>query len=230
MIDAPPLRFSSVHLEDIAIVALRGSPGGTVTRHPELDEERRARLRSRLKHFSRYDWPSSLKEDPLLRRGYTLRQCCRLLVTLHLIDAFVPPGTAVPIASANELALLRLMAAAMPAPAASAGARAPTDMIAVIPLGDSSGLVATERWIAAESQRVRFLPRAELARLWSTDAELDFPGQRLPLDLGASAAIAWEWIRERQLLPDEARLALIAELDASTVPLFDPRATQIVRR
>ena len=108
MTEPLPFRLGSAHLDDLAIVVLTNSPGSDpVTLRPALGTDERARLRARLKLIGRHDWPSSMQEDPLIRRGYTLRQCCRLMVALLLLDAYVPPSIAVPLARNNELMFLR---------------------------------------------------------------------------------------------------------------------------
>jgi len=229
MIDSMPARLSSSHLEDMAVVALTAWPARSqIKAYPSLDDVQRARLRSRLKQVGRHDWPASLKEDPLLRRGYTLRQCLRLIVALLLIDAQLPPSTAVPIAANNELTFIRLVLERLRSNEAGPG---PSDSIAVVLLGELWEQVDPQGTATAELARVRIIERSALASLWSADAGLDLPGQRLILDVGASGKAAWAWLQHRRLLP-AAELDRLAETidDAAGLPGFVEGANKITRR
>ncbi len=100
MTDSSIARLPSALLEDLAIIALTARPNLTdINIHPDLGEKPRATLRARLKQISRHDWPATRNDDPQLRRGYTLRQCFRLITALLLIDAQLPPSLAIPIAA-----------------------------------------------------------------------------------------------------------------------------------
>ena len=212
MPDSLPQRLGSFHLEDLAIVALTASADQNAqSLHPDLDDQRRARLRSRLKQIGRHDWPSSLREDPLLRRGYTLRQCCRLVAALMLIDAHLGPSDAIALAQANELNILRAIA-----PRLEAGeplAANPDDLLVVVPLGELVSLVVDQQWRGAQAQALRLVRRGDLSLLWSNETDLAFPGQRLVLDIGWAAAAVWRWLLERNLMTDDARVSLLAEIE-----------------
>lgn len=200
MANNPAPRLSALHLDDLAIVVLT-TPSGSdpADPHPELDEDTRARLRARLKLIGRHDWPSSLREDAQLRRGYTLRQCFRLVTALMLLDAHIPPSIAIPIARSNEVLLLRIIAARLADPDAISS---PHDMLAVVPLGQFWEWLDPVGWREAEPYRIRSLARSELASLWSQDVGLGIAGQRLVLDVGGSAQTLWRWIRARRLLSE----------------------------
>lgn len=215
MPDSPAPRLGSAHLEDLAIVALcAAQPRSAPQLHPELDPARRARLRSRLQQIGRHDWPSSLKEDPLLRRGYTLRQCVRLITALMLIDAHLPPSEAIAIAKANERGILRAVALRLGSAHQDMMSTGADDVIVVVPLGELVSLVAEKDWRAARAQAVRLVRRDDLPSVWSDDADLAFAGQRLVLDVGLAAAAAWQWLRARALMPNSAREQLLAEIEA----------------
>lgn len=230
MPDSPQQRLGSFHLEDLAIIALGTSANAVhLPLHPELDDERRARLRSRLKQIGRHDWPSSMRDDPLLRRGYTLRQCCRLIAALMLIDAHLAPSEAIALAKANEVAILRSIT-----PRLMAGERStagPDDLLLVVPLGELVGLVADRVWSDARPQALRLVRRGDLPSLWSSDAELAFPGQRLVLDMGMAVAAAWQWLIQRNLMTQKALNELLAEIDASRdKPGFSGKTPPIQRQ
>lgn len=214
MPDSPSQRLGSFHLEDLAIVALAASGDqATPALHPDLDDQRRARLRSRIKQIGRHDWPSSLREDPLLRRGYTLRQCLRLITSLLLIDAHLAPSEAIAIAKANELNILRALAPRLVTDQPVQRSVALDDLLIVVPLGELVSLVEDKQWRGARAQAVRLIPRGDLASLWSAEADLAFPGQRLVLDIGLAAAAVWHWMLERNLMTVGARHALLAEIE-----------------
>lgn len=67
----------------------------------------------RIKQIQRQDWPTTLAEDGLIKRGYTPRQTLRLLAALSLLDAGLGPTQAAGTASDNENAILAVMAGAM---------------------------------------------------------------------------------------------------------------------
>ncbi|WP_439540637.1 hypothetical protein [Sphingomonas sp.] len=193
MAEIPPRRLSAVHLDDLAIVALTTLPGtDPATPHPELDDDSRSRLRARLKLIGRHDWPSSLREDAQLRRGYTLRQCFRLMIALMLLDAHIPPSIAIPIARSNDVLLLRMIAARLAQRDAAASSH---DRLAVLSPGQFWEWLDPAGWVDAEPYRIRSIERSELANLWSEDLGLGTAGQRLVLDVGASAQTTWGWIR-----------------------------------
>lgn len=216
MPDSLPQRLGSTHLEDLAIVALTASANqDRLPVHPDLDNQRRARLRSRLKQVGRHDWPSSLAEDPLLRRGYTLRQCCRLVAALMLIDAHLAPSDAIALAKANEFTLLRVIAPRLTAEEHNPSQPDPADLLVVIPLGELVSLIADQQWRGARPQALRLIQRSDLSLLWSDRAELAFAGQRLIIDLGSAAAAMWRWMAERNLMTDDARIELLSEIEGS---------------
>ncbi len=211
MTDQAQPRLGAGHLDELAIIAIITRAGSTAkTPWPELDEDERARLRTRMKLISRHDWPSNLREDPQLRRGYTLRQCFRLLSALMLLDAHMPPSIAIPVARSNEMALLRLIATRLADPDAEAS---PTDTVAVILPGQFWEWLDPTEWKEAEPYRARLIQRSQLVKLWSDDLGLGTAGQRLVLDMGGSAQTMWRWIRTRRLLPDDALTAFLAEVE-----------------
>jgi len=214
MSDPPVQRLGSIHLEDMAIVALTSRAGARTPVHPDLDEDRRARLRSRLKQIGRHDWPANLQEDPLVRRGYTLRQCLRLVVALMLVDAHLAPSFAIAVARANEGAFIRVMVDHIAAGPDVAATQAATDLVAVLLLGELVELVAEGEWHAAEPQRVRFTKREQLADTPSDD-DFAHAGQRLTLEIGTVAAAVWRWLLDRRLMTSAALEHLAAELAAS---------------
>jgi len=227
-------RIGSIHLEDMAIIALTGTsltgpsvdPSGY---YPELDDNHRARLRSRIKQISRHDWPANSNEDPLIRRGYTLRQCCRLVVALMLLDAHLAPSLAIAIAKANEPALLRLMVAHMKTRAAVNKVAADEDRVAVILLGEIAETAAEIPWRDAEPNRIRLVERSQLSDLWSIK-DLTPPGQRLMLDVGTAAVAIWRWMIERRLMSGAALDHLAGHLDREAGPGYLKAPGTIPRR
>lgn len=216
MPDSSPQRLASVHLEDLTIVALTALAGGEQQRQlPDLDNQRRARLRSRLKQIGRHDWPSNQSEDPLLRRGYTLRQCCRLLAALLLIDAHLAPSEAIALAKANELSFLRVIASRLSGDNQNSLSESPEDLLIIVPLGELTSLVDGQQWRTAQPQALRSIQRADLSSLWSDKAGLGFAGQRLIIDIGAAATAMWRWIAEQRLMTDDARTAMLTEIAMS---------------
>lgn len=233
MTDSPESRLGSMHLEDLAIVALTARSGQSIDPYPQLSDERRARLRARIKQLSRHDWPTSTGDDPLLRRGYTLRQCCRLIVALQMLDAHIVPSIAVPIASANEQALLRSMVPMMEKAGdiGDASRLPPSPAIAVLMLGELVDAVAPDAWTAAQPQRLRILPGGKVAELWSSPAGLAHAGQRLAFDVGAAAAAAWCWLLDHDLMLPTALEQLTADVKAgSELPGYETRETVSHRR
>ncbi|MEO9131305.1 MAG: hypothetical protein ABI240_08865 [Sphingomonas sp.] len=202
-------RLGSAHLDDLAIVVLT-TPAGSLpaTAYPELDQEERTRLRSRLKLIGRHDWPSSMRDDPLIRRGYTLRQCCRLVIALTLLDAQVPPSAAIPIARNHEATFLRIIASRLSQPDPG---RHPDDLIAVILLSELWERLDPQGWTEARPSQVRTVRRSALGDLWLDD--LDIAGQRLIIDIGGAALTMWRWMRLRDLMTKTALPALLAEVE-----------------
>ncbi len=230
MSDSPVERLGSLYLEDMAIIALtKRECAQPPDVHPDLEDSRRARLRSRIKQVSRHDWPANRTEDPLIRRGYTLRQCYRLIVALLLIDAHLAPSYAVALAKANELALLRLIVARLEAHGAANESAAKNDRIAVVLLGELTEMVAEVPWHAAERQRIRLIERSQLVGLWSIK-DLAHSGQRLPLDVGTAALAVWHWMTERRLMTGAALTQLAEQLDRENGPEFCPLPNVVPRR
>lgn len=228
MADRSHHRLSAAHLDDLAMVILTTPPGSDPTAtHPELDEESRARLRTRLKLISRHDWPANMMEDPAIRRGYTLRQCFRLMTVLLLLDAHVPPSVAVPIVRSNELLFLRTIAPRL----TSAGPSAAGDPIAVVLLGQLWEWVDVVASAAVDPYRVRTIARAELSSLWSSDQDLGSAGQRLVIDIGGAGRTMWHWMRIRGLMPEDALTDLLTEIEkASAEPPYRPAGERSRRR
>lgn len=223
-------RLGSAHLEDMAIIALtRTADMKAFALHPELNDPLRARLRSRIKQIGRHDWPANGSEDPLIRRGYTLRQCYRLVVAMLLVDAHLAPSHAIALAKANELTFLRMMLhrTADHQPVAPV---AKLDPIAVVMLGELAELVVEDDWKKAEPDRVRIVERGQLCELWLTN-DLAHVGQQLPLDVGAAAVAVWRWISERRLMTDSALSELrLQVLGESGAPGYTPSSGPIKRR
>lgn len=210
MTQSNPERLASAYLEDFAYILLSTrADGDALELYPILPDDSRARLRSRLKQISRYDWPATLDTDPALRRGYTLRQCCRLAVTLILLDAYLPPSLAVVIAQNNEVGFLSLIAERLADPSRLA---APDDRIAVIMPAEIRQALAFPGTDELEVERVRLIRRSDLHHLWSSD--LTAPGPRVVIDIGGAILTMWLWIAGRRLMSDTARLGLFEEVDA----------------
>lgn len=211
MTDSTSPRLSASHLEDMAYVALTArAEAETLDLFPALADKIRSKLRSRLKQFARHDWPSSMQEDAAIRRGYTWRQCCRLIAALLMMDGHLTPSTAIPICRNNELAILRAIAARIggeaPAPPS------PTDPLIVLILGELWEQVDEAGSTRANPSRLRLVERRNLGDLWSADADLHAAGQRLVVDVGTAAETAWRWISERRLMPPSARHDLLDDL------------------
>lgn len=220
-------RLGAVHLDDLAIVVITTPPGAEATLRPQLDEDSRTRLRARLKLIGRHDWPSSLREDPALRRGYTLRQCFRLMTALLLLDAHIPPSIAIQIARANELQFLRTITTHLTQPPQ----RSDDDPITVVLLGQFWEWLDQSACDDAEPYRVRMMTKAQLPQLWSDESGLAIAGQRLPIEIGAVALSMWRWIQERDLLPADALAGLIEQIEQSrSAPGYRPTSGVSKRR
>lgn len=203
-------RLASAYLEDLAFIALSARPDPEIfDLYPDIEDTMRTRLRSRIKQLSRYDWPSSLREDPSLKRGCTLRQCYRLVVALLLVDAQLPPALAVMLAQNNEFTFLRAIAARL----RDTSALIPdgNDLIAVIVLGEIREALAFPDWLNVEGGRVRLVKRDSLSAAWAGD--LAGPGARLIVDVATAGSAVWRWLNGRRLMSDIARVDLLGELD-----------------
>ena len=199
MNESEPARLGSSHLEDMAAIALLArSNTGVANFYPVLDETQRSALRTRLKKISRYNWPATMKDDGQLRRGYTLRQCLRLVVALQLIDGHLAASIAVPIAAHNELATMRIIAHRLQR---ADSAISDEDQLAVVALGELWEPVDPPAASAATLPRMRVIERGALPALWAHQTDLDFPGQRLVIDIGSAAMAVWTWMNARRLMP-----------------------------
>ncbi|QBM75167.1 hypothetical protein E2E30_04895 [Sphingomonas sp. AAP5] len=211
-------RLSSAYLEDLAYIVLTADPRDTrFDLYPDLTDDVRSRLRSRLKQLARYDWPSSLREDPSLRRGYTLRQCCRLIVALLLIDTHLPPGLAIALIRNNESSFLRAIAARLAEPDRLEAGR--KDLMAVLLPGEiRDALPANDP--DQDARRVMYLiERERMADLWAD--RLASAGARLVIDVSTAAAAMWRWVSNRRLMDDIGRISLIRDIEnASDEPGF----------
>ncbi|RSY81994.1 hypothetical protein DAH66_14080 [Sphingomonas koreensis] len=228
MADRSHHRLSAAHLDDLAIVILTTPPGSDPTAtHPELDEDTRARLRTRLKLISRHDWPANMREDPLIRRGYTLRQCFRLMTALLLLDAHVPPSIAIPIARSNELLFLRAIVSRLTSEKPSGA----SDALVVVLLGHLWEWVDVTAATAADPLRVRPIARGDLSTLWASDHDFGPAGQRLVLDIGGAGRTMWRWLQARGVMPEDALTDLLAEIErVSAEPDYQPVRQRTKRR
>ena len=227
MVERSEPRLGAAHLDDLAIVIITTPPGADAILRPELDEESRTRLRARLKLIGRHDWPSSMREDPALRRGYTLRQCFRLMTALLLLDAHIPPSVAIQIARANELQLLRTITTHLTQPPRCSD----DDPIAVVLLGQFWEWLDQPACGDAEPYRVRMTTKAQLPNIWSDGSGLAVAGQRLPIEIGGVALSTWRWIQDRALLPADALVGLIEQLEPSrSAPGYRPTSGVSRRR
>ncbi len=228
MTDSPVQRLSSIHLEDMAYIVLSAIPDDDGARIDHvLHDGSRTRLRSRLKQLSRYDWPASVAEDSALRRGYTLRQCCRLTVALLLLDACLPPSLAVALARDNEGSFLTAIASRL----LDTGRRhaVENDLVVVILAAEIRNTTDVSDWPDQQTARVRLVRRSELALSWSGD--LAGPGARMLIDPATSVAALWRWITARRLLEDSARQALLRDIDRQKDAAgFIPIAGRTLRR
>ena len=227
MIDLPAERLPSSQLEDLAFIILSArADQAEFDLYPDLDSTTRSRLRSRLKQLSRYDFPSSLGNDPALRRGYTLRQCCRLAVALLLLDDYLPPSLIVALVRNNEIGFLRAMMARLTS--ASPQKATSSDLLAIVLPAEIQDALAIPCWQSAEPERVRFIRRSDLTHLWSGD--LAGSGSRLVVDVATATGALWRWISGRRLMTDVARTALIEELDRTSTTGFSPEVERRLRR
>lgn len=214
MADSKRARLGSSYLEDMAAIALLARPNASAPNfYPVLNQARRVGLRSRLKKISRYDWPATVKDDALLRRGYTLRQCFRLVVALQLIDAHLAASIAVPIAADNELTTMRIIANRL---RRGDQAASEDDPLAVVALGELWEPVDPPAASAATLRRIRVIERGALPALWSNQTNLDFAGPRLVLDFGAAAAAVWMWMKIRRLMPSTELDHFLKDLERSS--------------
>ncbi len=222
------VRLSSAYLEDLAIIAITTPlEAETLSLYPDLHVAKRSKLRARLKQLGRHDWPTSMKEDPELRRGYTLRQCFRLVSALALIDAQLRPGIAVAIAASNELEIMRVIFETIEA------GKVPgkNDRLAVCATGDLYELIDECGFMRAEPNRLRWLQRNTLAELWSAEHDLAHPGPRVVIDIGQTARAAWHWMSERRLIPGDELGALAREIEAQEAePGYRPGINRTNRR
>ena len=228
MSDSPAQRLSSIYLEDMAYIVLSAIPdddGGRLDH--VLHDDSRTRLRSRLKQLSRYDWPASVAEDSALRRGYTLRQCCRLTVALLLLDACLPPSLAVALARDNEGSFLNAISHRLTD--TDRRHAADDDLVAAILPAEIRNATDASDWPDQQTARVRLVRRGDLFYSWSGD--LAGPGARLLVDPATSVAALWRWITARRLLDDGARQALLREIEChKDAAGFMPIAGRLLRR
>ena len=221
-------RLPSAHLEDMAYIVLSArTDRPTFELYPDLSPEIRTRLRSRLKQLGRYDWPSSLRLDPAIRRGLTLRQCCRLSAALLLLDAHLPPSLAVVMAQNNEVGFLRAMSAGFDC--AFASGATPDGILAIVLPAEIQESIGFPHRSDSEEERVRFLRRKDLGALWSDDCAGS--GARLAIDVTTVASALWRWISERRLMTDGARKQLHGEIEGmKQEDPFKRVADRIIRR
>lgn len=223
MNESAPQRLASAHMQDAIFLFLSARPDGQkFDLYPDIDDAVRARLRSRLKQIARYDWPSSLRKDPSLKRGYTLPQCFRLMIVLQLLDAHLPPPLAIAIAQNNEPGFFSAIARRLSDSARFD--RLPNDSIAIISPGEMQESFGFPGWAEFEAERVHFLPRNDLSMIWSGD--LPAAGARLAIDVGSAAITLWRWISGRRLMSDTARTTFIAENNASDKDLSFKRVAE----
>lgn len=211
MTSLDPPRLSATHMEDLAYFTLAARPDGDdFDAYVAINDKVRQRLRVRAKQMSRYDWPSHMGEDPGIRRGYTLRQCLRLMVVLQMLDAHLPPSFAVRVARNNELGIMDIIAGRLREPK-----RIKTrddDPIVIVSPAEIRDLDAG--WPATNSLRLQYVELGNLSTLWS--GPLGGPGSRLSLDVGAAAATVWRWLSGRRLFDDSARTLFLADIDSSS--------------
>ena len=219
-------RLPASTLEDLAFVVLTARRDEDLDLYPELSDETRSRLRSRLKQISRYDWPTSLKNDPALKRGYTLRQCCRLAVALLLLDAHLPPSLAIAIARDNDEGLLRVIAHRLEVDPQK---KSESDLIAVLRPAEIIESLGLPDWSPTAAEQISFVCRSQLNQLWS-DATAG-PGSRLVIDVATAANAMWCWISGRRLMTDIARLELLGEIEArAEEPAYNCSASRPKKR
>lgn len=227
MTDPAPPRLSSAYLEDLAHIALSARPDGShFDAYPPLDDDVRWRLRSRLKQIARYDWPATLREDPALRRGYTLRQCCRLMVTLLLIDTHLPPSIAIALARNNELTILRSIAARLADP--DRHEAGPGDLMCVVLPGEIRDALLSGDQDQDCRRQMFLIERGQTANLWADP--WGAAGARLVIDVPMSAAAMWRWLAGRRLLDDTARLSLLADVERNAAEPGFSRKVELANR
>lgn len=206
---SPPARLPSRELEDLVFFALSARADLTdLNVYPDLDDGTRTRLRARIKQISRYDWPASLGDDPDLRRGYTLRQCFRLMIVMQMLDAHLPPSLSVQVARSNDGGLMRLIADRLRRHERSKPE--PADRVVIMRPAELRDLTPAAPWNHKNSLELQYVQRERCSAIIA-DAQL--PGPRLVFDFGAAAATVWRWLSSRMLLNDTARTAFIAEID-----------------
>ncbi len=204
-----PPRLAASYMEELAYFTLTARADSTaLDLYPNISDDARHRLRVRTKQMSRYDWPSHMGEDPALRRGYTLRQCFRLMVVLQMIDAHLPPSLAVRVARNNELGLMDVIAARLNQPERLTATA--NDAIAIMLPAEIRDLLSGTGW--SNSLQLQFVARGDLSDLWANS--LDAPGTRLAVDIGAAAASLWRWLSGRRLFDDSARTHFLGEIAA----------------
>lgn len=210
-------RLSSAHLEDLAYFTLAArSDCADIDLYPRISDNVRHRLRVRIKQMSRYDWPSHMGEDKHIRKGYTLRQCFRLMVVLQMLDAHLPPSLAVRASRNNELGLMDIIVARLLEPERTSSDG--IDVVAIMCPAEIRDLDA-DGWADTQSARLRYVARSDLSGIWT--GSLDSPGPRLAIDVGAAAITIWCWISGRRLLDDTARTSFLNEIAAeSDVPRY----------
>lgn len=227
MTDPAPQRLSSAYLEDLAHIVLSADPDGTrFDPYPDLADDVRVRLRSRLKQLARYDWPASLREDPALRRGYTLHQCCRLIAALLLIDTYLPPSVAIALIQNNELSVLRAITARLAEPDRYECGR--QDLMAIVLPGEIRDALPADDPDQDARQRVLLVERQRVAGLW--DGSVQAAGARLIIDVSSAAAAMWRWLHHRRLMDDSARFSLITEVELRSEEPGFARVADAVRR
>ncbi|MBR0553760.1 hypothetical protein [Stakelama marina] len=206
-----PARLASAHLEDLAIVAITTPPDAeTIALYPELGASERGKLRARLKQLLRYGLPATSKDDPGIRRGYTLRQCLVLSATLCLIDTHLPLGLVVDLVKANEREIVRCGLDAIKRGAVDKE----QDDLAVIVTGELWAILDANAYSSSEPMRLRWIKRNALTDAWAEACDLEARGQRVIVDLGFAARTVWGWVAERRLLPGDQVDLLYAALSA----------------
>ncbi|HEV2567951.1 hypothetical protein [Sphingomonas sp.] len=203
-----PFRIPGKHLERIATIALLGgaSDDPDVEGKPRtgadwdqlasaVDPESRRLIRERLRTLTSWDWPDSLKSDPMLRSGHTVRQIFRITTLLALLESHLPPMQAVKIARDNEVGFLRAYASRLHPEALLRNKGRPHDLEGVLVLsgGALSAAMAPDIAPEAEVARVRLVARGRLGELWSARDPDDAEGKPTK---AARAAAAPKWLDE----------------------------------
>lgn len=190
------------------MVLTASSTDAPLNLYPDLDAEVRTRIRARLKQISTYEWPSSRKEDPALRRGYTLHQCCRLAIALQLIDACLPASQAVAFAKRNEADFLTAISKGLDNPDGTT--LSPEDPIAVLMPAELQNILPLPGRTDRSLTQMRLIHRKDVSLLWA--GELAGPGTRLIVDVVTVASTLWCWLSGRRLMTDAARTDLLTEI------------------